>query len=633
MLTSTGPSVAPFLARVLPLLLRLLGTPRDKARGGLVAGGGIGGGGDAAQQPSPRALRAFILRELPPLVGAMGAHVRPWGAQLAALVGRFADDPSATPHCLHLVEQLALALGDGLGAHVGVLLPHVLRACRGGSAFLGGRVGGGGGGSGGDGGEAGGEAGDGEASGGGDGAGGAPTDSDILLFDFLPPDSGFGDAGPGAFDLAVSVDGGARGAPVVLLALRVLVALAPSLPPATFAPIAVDELLAVVERAHALGVPEGAPLRAIARVGTASGLRERAASVVHRLSAFLRRQPPMPPQAPATGWGGRARRGVTSGDVTPCSGSAAAVAAAMAAAAAAATSGGGVLWAGETFDVFCVLACELGAEWAVFAPATAALAAELGVRHPAFERLSQLACAQPENANALSEQLPMIDRLVRRADLRAAVEPGKLAHASSLFSLAELGDVSPLGSDANGAPSAEEHSFIDAAGLEALASVAAGLSEPFGSVDGLSLSRMGSSVTQLGGGGGGGVDGLSRPLAVDVAQLLKLCAAENRSTADDWLEWTRRVSVGLLRESPCLGLRACATLAQVHAPLAGALFGAAFLAVWCELPDEAHAALAGSLHAALTASAMPLECLQLLLNLAEFMEAHEVIYFVDHSLL
>jgi FKBP12-rapamycin complex-associated protein len=111
--------------------------------------------------------------------------------------------------------------------------------------------------------------------------------------------------------------------------------------------------------------------------------------------------------------------------------------------------------------------------------------------------------------------------------------------------------------------------------------------------------------------------------------VLKLVAADNRSTRDDWAEWTRRVSVGLLRESPCVGLRACATLAQLHQPLASQLFGAAFLACWCELSGEGRAALAGSLHAALTAPAMPLECLQLLLTLAEFMEAHEAQLPID----
>ncbi|KAI6880592.1 TOR1 phosphatidylinositol 3-kinase, partial [Hortaea werneckii] len=93
-----------------------------------------------------------------------------------------------------------------------------------------------------------------------------------------------------------------------------------------------------------------------------------------------------------------------------------------------------------------------------------------------------------------------------------------------------------------------------------------------------------------------------------------------KSTKDDWIEWMRRFSVELLKESPQQALRACTPLASIYTPLARSLFNSAFVSCWTELYDQYQEELVRSLEVALTSPNIPPEILQILLNLAEFME-------------
>ncbi|MCJ1320534.1 phosphatidylinositol kinase- protein kinase tor1 [Xylographa vitiligo] len=111
-----------------------------------------------------------------------------------------------------------------------------------------------------------------------------------------------------------------------------------------------------------------------------------------------------------------------------------------------------------------------------------------------------------------------------------------------------------------------------------------------------------------------------RKLPVNQEHLKVSWEATQRSTRDDWLEWMRRFSVELLKESPSNALRACAVLASVYQPLAKDLFNAAFVSCWTELYDQYQEELVRSLELALTSPHIPPEILQVLLNLAEFME-------------
>ncbi|KAI9699935.1 MAG: phosphatidylinositol kinase- protein kinase tor1 [Bogoriella megaspora] len=104
-------------------------------------------------------------------------------------------------------------------------------------------------------------------------------------------------------------------------------------------------------------------------------------------------------------------------------------------------------------------------------------------------------------------------------------------------------------------------------------------------------------------------------------QHLKIAwEAHSKSTRDDWQEWMRRFSVELLKESPQQALRACAPLASIYSPIARSLFNSAFVSCWPELYDHYQEELVRAIETALTSPNIPPEILQVLLNLAEFME-------------
>jgi len=112
----------------------------------------------------------------------------------------------------------------------------------------------------------------------------------------------------------------------------------------------------------------------------------------------------------------------------------------------------------------------------------------------------------------------------------------------------------------------------------------------------------------------------SKKQTVNQQHLKTAWEASQRSTREDWQEWIRRFSVELLKESPSHALRACAGLAGVYYPLAKDLFNAAFVSCWTELYEQYQEELVRSIETALTSPNIPPEILQILLNLAEFME-------------
>ncbi|XP_077998557.1 serine/threonine-protein kinase mTOR-like [Glandiceps talaboti] len=110
-----------------------------------------------------------------------------------------------------------------------------------------------------------------------------------------------------------------------------------------------------------------------------------------------------------------------------------------------------------------------------------------------------------------------------------------------------------------------------------------------------------------------------KKLHVSASNLQRAWGAARRVSKDDWMEWLRRLSVELLKESPSPALRSCWALAQAYNPLARDLFNAAFVSCWSELHETQQDELIQSLEQALTAQDIP-EITQTLLNLAEFME-------------
>ena len=111
----------------------------------------------------------------------------------------------------------------------------------------------------------------------------------------------------------------------------------------------------------------------------------------------------------------------------------------------------------------------------------------------------------------------------------------------------------------------------------------------------------------------------------NINNLQRAWDVSQRSSREDWDEWLRRFSVQLLREAPSPALRACAELAQAYQPLARELFSAAFACCWVELDGHYRSSLIFSMETVFQADAsqISLEILQLLLNLAEFMEKNK----------
>ncbi|KAI8098676.1 armadillo-type protein [Halteromyces radiatus] len=112
----------------------------------------------------------------------------------------------------------------------------------------------------------------------------------------------------------------------------------------------------------------------------------------------------------------------------------------------------------------------------------------------------------------------------------------------------------------------------------------------------------------------------SKKQPVNQQHLKKAWEASQRSTKEDWMEWIRRLSLELLKQSPSHALRACVFLAGYYPPLARELFNAAFVSCWNELYDQYQEELVRSLETALKAPNIPPEIIQILLHLAEFME-------------
>ncbi|PVD35573.1 hypothetical protein C0Q70_02536 [Pomacea canaliculata] len=108
-------------------------------------------------------------------------------------------------------------------------------------------------------------------------------------------------------------------------------------------------------------------------------------------------------------------------------------------------------------------------------------------------------------------------------------------------------------------------------------------------------------------------------LPIKFDNLQKSLCAGRRVSKEDWIEWLRKLSTELLKETPSPALRSCWALAHSYYPLAKELFNVAFVSCWTEMSEAEQDELAQNLEQALTSQEIP-EIMQTLLNLAEFME-------------
>lgn len=108
-------------------------------------------------------------------------------------------------------------------------------------------------------------------------------------------------------------------------------------------------------------------------------------------------------------------------------------------------------------------------------------------------------------------------------------------------------------------------------------------------------------------------------LKVSSTDLQHAWTITRRVSKDDWLEWLRKLSIELLKQSPIPALRSCLSLAQTYSQFPRDLFNATFVSCWTELSEPMQKELIDSLRQALNVPDIP-EITQTILNLAEFME-------------
>jgi len=112
-------------------------------------------------------------------------------------------------------------------------------------------------------------------------------------------------------------------------------------------------------------------------------------------------------------------------------------------------------------------------------------------------------------------------------------------------------------------------------------------------------------------------------LTVNQQQLKPSWDCSRVNTKSEWIDWIRKLGYDLMRESPCQAIRASRSLAEVHPPFAKEMFNVAFVSCWSDLYEGYQEDLTRNLQAALSNNYVPPDVVNIILNLAEFMEHDE----------
>ena len=115
----------------------------------------------------------------------------------------------------------------------------------------------------------------------------------------------------------------------------------------------------------------------------------------------------------------------------------------------------------------------------------------------------------------------------------------------------------------------------------------------------------------------------TREQKTDIALLMKEFDASKCFIKEDWVEWLKKTSIELLKQSPSPVLYACSSLAQVYDPIASELYNMAFASCWKILNDRQKEYIIANLYRAIESTTAPTIIHQIILNLAEFMEHEE----------
>ena len=98
-------------------------------------------------------------------------------------------------------------------------------------------------------------------------------------------------------------------------------------------------------------------------------------------------------------------------------------------------------------------------------------------------------------------------------------------------------------------------------------------------------------------------------------------SSNSKTLKEDWVEWMRKSSVEILKQSPNLLLKPCHSIAEVYPELSTELYNIAFACLWGVLNDRQKEFIINQLNRAINPNTndVPISILQTILNLAEFM--------------
>lgn len=106
-------------------------------------------------------------------------------------------------------------------------------------------------------------------------------------------------------------------------------------------------------------------------------------------------------------------------------------------------------------------------------------------------------------------------------------------------------------------------------------------------------------------------------------KLLGLWVVESHFKGDDWVRWLSDLRAAMFQHSGHFAFRACVRVAEVNPSFTRNLFNAAFLSCWVFLSRSTKFDICGYLVEAISSPTIPLNVLQSLLNLFEFMDHDE----------
>ena len=116
---------------------------------------------------------------------------------------------------------------------------------------------------------------------------------------------------------------------------------------------------------------------------------------------------------------------------------------------------------------------------------------------------------------------------------------------------------------------------------------------------------------------------------VDFNSLLKEFRTQGKELKEDWQEWYRKSSLELLKQNPYPVLYGCSSFAGVFDLIAKELYNVSFVSCWSILPSDRREQMTKILATAISSPKIPVNILQRILSLFEFLEHDRIRLQID----